>query len=93
MNKHTPAPWTVVGGNVYGNGLRSILPAKGADAVLMAAAPEMLAALIDLIGIAQEAVAVREQSEDEYDRDTALLFQADIDRARAVIAKARGEEQ
>jgi hypothetical protein len=57
---------------------------------LLAAAPDLLAALIDVIGIAQEAVEVRQQSDDAYDRDTARSFQADIDRARAAIAKARG---
>jgi len=35
-------------------------------------------------------VEVRQQSDDAYDRDTARSFQADIDRARAAIAKARG---
>jgi hypothetical protein len=45
--QHTPGPWSVIGSTVYGNGLRSVLPANGADARLMAAAPDLLTALID----------------------------------------------
>lgn len=43
--KHTPGPWQVVGGAVYGNGLRAALPMNSADARLMAAGPVMLEAL------------------------------------------------
>jgi len=44
--KHTPAPWQVVGTNVYGNNLRALLPMNAADARLIAAAPVLLEALL-----------------------------------------------
>ena len=45
MSKHTPGPWQVIGGNVYGDNLRALLPMNGADARLIAAAPDLLEAL------------------------------------------------
>lgn len=45
MRTLTPAPWVVIQGYVYGNGGRSRVPMCGADAQLIAAAPDMLAAL------------------------------------------------
>jgi len=50
MSKHTPGPWQVVGSNVYGNNLRALLPMNAADARLIAAAPDLLEALEDLLG-------------------------------------------
>ena len=101
MTNHTPGPFCV---ETQGPAPRKVIvgadrslvamlygqPNEDADASLLAAAPEMLAALIDVIEIAQESVEVRQRSEDAYDRDTARSFQADIDRARAAIAKAEG---
>jgi len=49
--KHTPGPWEVVGTSVYGNGLRACLPMNGADARLMAAAPEMYEALLAALNV------------------------------------------
>jgi len=57
MNNHTPGPWQVIGSNVYGNGLRSLLPAKGNDAKLMAAAPELLQALLDALPYVEDEIA------------------------------------
>lgn len=45
MTNHTPGPWQVIGSTVYGNNLRAVVPMNGADARLIAAAPDLLAAL------------------------------------------------
>ena len=45
MSAHTPGPWQVIGSTVYGNALRARLPHNGADARLIAAAPDLLEAL------------------------------------------------
>lgn len=49
MTKRTPGPWQVVSGNVYGNNMRSLIPANGADARLVAAAPDLLEAIEGLL--------------------------------------------
>ena len=49
MSAHTPGPWQVIGSTVYGNALRARLPHNGADARLIAAAPDMLAALREVM--------------------------------------------
>ena len=75
MSKHTPGPWQVIGGNVYGDNLRALLPMNGADARLIAAAPELLAAL----------EMVMENYGSEYKFTDTFIY------ARAAIAKAKGE--
>ena len=49
MSAHTPGPWQVIGSTVYGNALRARLPHNGADARLIAAAPDLLAALREVL--------------------------------------------
>ncbi len=92
MNKFTPGPWRVVGCTVQAGTVEDrnhVVTARcdeieeyedfqgegPANARLIAAAPELLAALEDLI-------APYNASEE---------YQAKIDRARAVIKKAKGE--
>lgn len=74
--KHTPGPWTVIGGAVFGNGLRAALPMNAADANLMAAAPDLLAALRWAV----------EQIEDSLDPEHAEA----LDAARALIDRIEG---
>lgn len=76
MSKHTPVPWQVIDSNVYGNGLRSLLPANGADAKLMAAAPDLLRELKRLVAA--------------VDRLPSNPLDGLADEARAAIAKAEG---
>jgi len=61
MQKITPAPWRVIGANVYGNNLRALVPMNGADARLIAAAPDLLAALTAAL---DDADGWREQARD-----------------------------
>jgi len=77
MSKHTPAPWSVIGSTVYGNGLRSVLPLTDADAALMAAAPDLLAAL--------QAIVIRVQAGSSYHCGTDVIALA-----QAAIARAEG---
>jgi hypothetical protein len=81
MSAHTPGPWQVIGSTVYGNALRARLPHNGADARLIAAAPDLLAALRDMLSAY---MGDRDMSAED------CLNAAD--RAVAAIAKATGGE-
>lgn len=72
MNTHTPGPWQIVGSSVYGNNLRSLLPANGADARLIAAAPELLAEVARLTAIV-ESIELPDRSTPDTARARALL--------------------
>lgn len=88
MGEHTPGPWEVAdfGDNYYGQryGEVAFLLAKEgasfeateANARLIAAAPDLLAALCDFVAA--------------FDRD-AHFFGTEYEAARTAIAKARGE--
>ena len=87
--KHTPGPWkigTKYKTDIYGDGLGGKLIARvgmspdNADARLIAAAPELLAAL-------QEIVALENTESDEWDGVERLIPEI-CDIARAAIAKA-----
>lgn len=78
MSAHTPGPWQVIGSTVYGNALRARLPHNGADARLIAAAPDLLEALRE---IADQAEYRLRKGPDNGDEQTLRI-------ARAAIAKA-----
>lgn len=91
-HKHTPGPWAVVEKTTnYGTKekLASVQAGAGfvaqrigeADAHLIAAAPELLAALIECADWLEDEFAGRPQGDSE----------PFLDRARAAIAKAKGE--
>jgi hypothetical protein len=117
MSKHTPAPWEVVRGQIHGpactNGLGVPIlcdlhswsqdaPQEGeANARLIAAAPELLAALNELIEAADSMRATfgRIRGNTPEDSDTFIhekwaegFLQERADAARAAIAKATGEQ-
>ena len=96
---HTPGPWKVSpvlpgyyewvrnsDGHLVAD-CASILPSEEceANAALIAAAPEMLGALEDLV----HDIEVYEFEGDFEDDDD---FKTTVDKARAAIAKARGEQ-
>jgi hypothetical protein len=58
MQKITPGPWRVIGANVYGNNLRALVPMNGADARLIAAAPDLLVALRQIADSTPEGDAI-----------------------------------
>jgi hypothetical protein len=96
MTEHTPGPW-----EISQEPPRWIIQAKGeigkkavaymvgdfvkcaANARLIAAAPELMAALEDMLEFAANVHAGRNQS----------INYSGMDRARAAIAKARGEDK
>jgi hypothetical protein len=94
MSAHTPGPWLVRPAEVtsgwglcVGNGKHIVAQLKGpagaekvANASLIAAAPEMLEALLDLVALLPDP----ELDVDAVQREYVLA-------ARAVIAKATGE--
>lgn len=95
--QHTPGPWRVTGPNVRaGDALLAIVTdhwadektppkEKSSNAQLIAAAPDMLAAL-------REAVRVLEYAADALDAPAASHFRETISDARAAIAKAEGRK-
>ncbi len=99
MSAHTPGPWEFV---VDGNwAIRSPAqseslmcdeqyypwcPANEADWHLIAAAPELLQCLQDLVELANAAMQEANRDGSEYDRV------AELANARAAIAKATGEQ-
>jgi hypothetical protein len=92
MSKHTPGPWTVGGPTGYINQLE-INPCIGvvygageelrANARLIAAAPNLLEALEDLVCLAEAAMR---ESDGEWSIDEELRD------ARAVIAQVKGKQ-
>ena len=99
MSDYTPGPWVLSGNNIRSRTDHSVvirLPAQtprygagwaiergDADARLIAAAPELLEALEFLVTVASgEGPPVPERE----------LLQDCVDKARAAIAKAKGEE-
>lgn len=60
------------------------------NARLIAAAPEMLAALKAGLGLAEEAVELRELSDDPDDREMLDLYREHVAAMRAAIHKAEG---
>ena len=83
-SKHTPGPWVIDNDNViYQEGtsepIASAAPTadEKANAALIAAAPDLLAAL--------------ESCSDALNTEAGGLYKARIDQARAAIAKAKGE--
>jgi hypothetical protein len=107
MHKHTPGPWTRYGNLIESADEKTIayLPAyqfmtgsQKSDSCLIAAAPELLEALEQVIAIAEEA---REHL--DHDRDMKALkiltaisgsrgYDKRIDAIHNVIAKAKGEQ-
>ena len=85
MSKHTPGPWQVIGGNVYGDNLRAMLPMNGADARLIAAAPDLLKALEALL------LAVCANNPGGAPKTQDQIFAEAGVAAIAAIAKVRGE--
>lgn len=58
---------------------------------LHAAAPELLATLRSIIGLAVEACELRRASDDSKDRELLGVYLSDLIDARAAIAKAEGQ--
>jgi hypothetical protein len=84
MSGHTPGPWTVAGesGDYFPTlADYSPIPATEKNARLMAAAPDMLNALLDLVALLPDP----ELDADEVQREYVLA-------AKAAIAKATGGE-
>lgn len=82
--KHTPGPWQVIGGSVYGNGGRAMLPMNGADASLLASAPELMAALQTMLDLFEPM---------HQDPRGLTAGGAACIAARAALTKAKGETQ
>ncbi len=61
-----------------------------ANALLMAAAPDLLTSLQNMVGLAEEAIALREQSQDPDDAEMLPVYRDQLAAARADIAKATG---
>jgi hypothetical protein len=102
MGKHTPGIWLVGEEEVYtdANIVGNIICDKPdfadsqnywqANANLIAAAPDLLEACEDAIGIVQAAI-VNARQRNEYSQIIAALEQKEAN-IRAAIAKARGEK-
>lgn len=95
MSKHTPGPWTY-GGSIYRDMAFDIAGEKGVaqvwkgpnaamDAHLIAAAPDLLTALIVAEGALREEAEMRESS---GDTDYVAEITDVVDQCAAAIAKA-----
>lgn len=86
-------PNSVLVGSAYG-GTRTwgiSLKERRANARLIAAAPEMLEALRWAVGMAEEAIIVRETGDDPEDTPEIIaMHRQELARAQAVLAKAEG---
>jgi hypothetical protein len=101
---HTPGPWGYdrVTGDIFredGDLFETIATIDIDDVAaeeydpnlyLIAAAPELLAALVNITDLADEAVTEREHSDDPEDREMAAQFRRDVSAAYAAITKAKG---
>ena len=82
MSKHTPGPWRVAVWNVYAKSENPVARASSVgDARLIAAAPDMLEALEELVGTLDDGDTVW------MDVETKRPV---TEKARAIIAKATG---
>lgn len=61
-----------------------------ANARLIAQAPAMAEALRALLGLAEEAIALREASDDDDDHEMLDVYRADVARARAILSTIEG---
>lgn len=98
MQKHTPGPWAIIDDVTdaaigyraivaidrenFGETICNPSPMGEANARLIAAAPELLAALLDVIGLAERGAKAGNDPE-----MTDLWMRGQIANARAVIAK------
>ncbi len=96
--EHTPGPWRVIGCEATRTNVRfGLWDVDGksnvassctyADACLIAAAPELLVSVVELLGPLERASAAMVATGKAADESAEAVF----DRARAAIAKARGE--
>lgn len=99
MGRHTPGPWGVTLAGTMPNGVRmfwlkdslvSLGSVNKNDALLCAAAPDMLSALEDA------ANDLEEELKDRWGDDPRVAHKlkrdmATVERARAAIAKAKGD--
>jgi hypothetical protein len=98
MSKHTPGPWTVVQDtgaedDYYVITEKEDVLATGlteADADLIAAAPDLLAALQNIMGMAQAHVNRAKALRHNKGKPVVEAMEADLAAARAAIAKAEG---
>jgi hypothetical protein len=95
QSTHTPGPWTVSqpSGNYIDTSTGSVAAltygASKADAHLIAAAPDLLAALENLLALTELHIAERSKTPEEEDD---FLSCPHITQARATIAKAKGAQ-
>src|SRR5690606_19057690 len=112
MSKHTPGPWSihhefnvldengrcVASGGGYSSNLRDAEPENRANAMLIAAAPDLLAVCIKTAEWFERAAEASEDRAKDTrfpwlsaaDAADAKNFRASAERIRAVIAKAEG---
>jgi hypothetical protein len=87
-DKHTPGPWRVAPGDAClvfnGHHVKPTKAPNAADALLIAAAPDLLAALEFAADKLDDAIRLAGCTAGSYKRAR--------DEARAIIAKARGEQ-
>ena len=102
MNKHTVGPWYATGEHVQSAALNEdnyVCRTEGsskeevlANALLIAAAPDLLAALESILAYAEnEAHTLDSLKDSEFSAYEAFAALEAVDSARAAIAKAKGE--
>jgi len=103
--KHTPGPWDISQGYIWASARKVANlsdgtafegawtdPEQNANASLIAASPDLLAALRAVLPLAQEAMAARRHGGDPDDAATLAMFEADMAAAVGAIAKAEGRQ-